>query len=118
MAFCRSPSIPAGSGTVTTVSVVTANGVSGSVADPTQTPAITLDLGAITPSSIVTSGTITSSDVFLRAPFISKTAAPADGELVAGQVSLWFDATNGAAKLMIKGKSANGTVVTGSIALT
>lgn len=41
-----------GSGTVTSVSVVTANGVSGSVADATTTPAITLTLGAITPTSV------------------------------------------------------------------
>jgi hypothetical protein len=41
-----------GSGTVTSVSVVTANGISGSVANPTTTPAITLTLGAITPSSV------------------------------------------------------------------
>lgn len=40
------------SGTVTTVSVVTANGVSGSVANPTTTPAITLTLAAITPTTI------------------------------------------------------------------
>jgi hypothetical protein len=40
-----------GSGTVTSVSVVTANGVSGSVATATTTPAITLTLGAITPTS-------------------------------------------------------------------
>lgn len=40
------------SGTVTTVSVVTANGVSGSVANATTTPAITLTLGAITPTSV------------------------------------------------------------------
>lgn len=46
-----------GSGTVTSVSVVTANGVSGTVASATTTPAITLALGAITPSS-VTSATI------------------------------------------------------------
>ena len=39
-------------GTVTSVSVVTANGVSGSVANSTATPAITLSLGAITPSSV------------------------------------------------------------------
>src|SRR6185369_4048278 len=44
------------SGTVTSVSVVTANGVSGSVANPTTTPAITLTLGAITPSSVQISG--------------------------------------------------------------
>lgn len=41
-----------GSGTVTSVSVTTANGVSGSVATATTTPAITLTLGAITPSTI------------------------------------------------------------------
>jgi hypothetical protein len=52
------PPGPAGSGTVTSVSVVTANGVSGSVADPTTTPAITLSLGAITPSSVAASGAI------------------------------------------------------------
>ncbi len=37
---------------VTSVSVVTANGVSGSVANPSTTPAITLTLGAITPTSV------------------------------------------------------------------
>lgn len=41
-----------GVGTVTTVSVVTANGVSGSVATATTTPAITLTLGAITPTTV------------------------------------------------------------------
>jgi hypothetical protein len=41
-----------GAGTVTSVSVVTANGVSGSVATATTTPAITLTLGAITPTSV------------------------------------------------------------------
>lgn len=41
-------------GTVTSVSVVTANGVSGSVATSTSTPAITLTLGAITPTSVTT----------------------------------------------------------------
>lgn len=41
-----------GNGTVTTLSVTTANGVSGSVATATTTPAITLTLGDITPTSI------------------------------------------------------------------
>lgn len=41
-----------GTGTVTSVSVVTANGISGSVATATTTPAITLILGAITPTSV------------------------------------------------------------------
>lgn len=46
----------AGAGSVTSVSVVTANGVSGTVANPTTTPAITLALGAITPSSLQVNG--------------------------------------------------------------
>lgn len=53
----------AGTGTVTNVSVVTANGVSGSVANPTTTPAITLSLGAITPTSVAASGTVTGSNL-------------------------------------------------------
>jgi len=52
-----------GGGTVTTVSVVTANGVSGSVANPTTTPAITISLGAITPTSVAASGTVTGSNL-------------------------------------------------------
>ena len=52
-----------GSGTVTTVSVTTANGVSGSVANATTTPAITLTLGAITPSSVAAVGTVTGSNL-------------------------------------------------------
>ena len=52
------PPGPAGSGTVTDVSVVTANGVSGSVATSTTTPAISLTLGAITPTSVAASGAI------------------------------------------------------------
>lgn len=47
-------------GSVVSVSVVTANGVSGSVTDPTTTPAITLTLGDITPSSVVSSGNVES----------------------------------------------------------
>lgn len=39
-------------GTVTSVSVTTANGVSGSVATATTTPAISLTLGAITPTTV------------------------------------------------------------------
>lgn len=51
-----------GSGTVTSVSVVTANGFSGSVANPTTTPAITLTLGS---SSIL--GSHLSADALLAA---------------------------------------------------
>ena len=45
-----------GSGTVTNVSVVTANGVSGSVADPTGNAAITLTLGDISAATSKPSG--------------------------------------------------------------
>lgn len=47
-----------GGGTVTSISVVTANGVSGAVATPTTTPAITLTLGAITPTSVAATGAV------------------------------------------------------------
>ncbi len=52
-----------GTGTVTSVSVTTANGVSGSVATATTTPAISLTLGAITPSSVAAVGTVTGSNL-------------------------------------------------------
>jgi hypothetical protein len=47
-----------------------------------------------------------------------KVAAPADGDLASSEMALWLDATNGAAKLMVKAKQADGTVRTGSVALT
>lgn len=50
-------------GTVTSVSVTTANGVSGTVTNPTITPAISLALGAITPTSVAASGTVTGSNL-------------------------------------------------------
>lgn len=53
------------SGTVTLVSVVTANGVSGSVATDTTTPAITLTLGNITPGSITPSLAVVEKSVTL-----------------------------------------------------
>lgn len=67
-----------GGGTVTSVSVTTANGVSGSVATSTSTPAITLTLGAITPTSILTSGfavTAPSSPGFASTTTITCTAS-------------------------------------------
>jgi hypothetical protein len=50
-------------GTVTSVSVNTANGVSGTVDNATTTPAITLSLGAITPTSVAATGTVTGSNL-------------------------------------------------------
>jgi hypothetical protein len=52
-----------GTGTVTTASVVTANGISGTVATATTTPAITLSLGAITPASVAATGTLAGSNL-------------------------------------------------------
>lgn len=52
-----------GTGSVTSVSVTTANGVSGTVANPTTTPAITLTLGAITPTSVTATGAVTGSNL-------------------------------------------------------
>ena len=51
-------------------------------------------------------------------PIIDRVTVPADGDLVAGQLALWFDDTNGAAKLMVKAKQADGTVKTAAIALS
>ena len=48
---------------------------------------------------------------------ILRHAAPADAGLVAGECAFWFDQTNGAAKLMLKGKTADGTVVAASVAM-
>ena len=62
-----------GSGTVTTLSIVTANGVSGTVATATTTPAITVTLGAITPSSVTVSGVITASAGSVALPSITTT---------------------------------------------
>lgn len=80
------------SGTVTSVSVTTANGVSGSVANPTTTPAITLTLGAITPTSVVASAGITATDSFFcgasgGTPAISQTGSSG----VAARYLYWFN---------------------------
>jgi hypothetical protein len=45
-------------------------------------------------------------------------AAPADSDLNAGEVAFWFDQTNGAPKVMVKGKTADGTAFTRTLADT
>jgi len=52
-----------GDGSVTSVSVAAANGVSGSVANATTTPEISLTLGNITPTQVAASGTVTGSNL-------------------------------------------------------
>lgn len=46
---------------------------------------------------------------------VSAHAAPADGALNPGDCAVWFDQANGAAKLMLKAKQADGTIKTGSV---
>lgn len=48
---------------------------------------------------------------------LTAAALPADGALSPGMLALAFDSTDGAARLLLKGKSADGTVVTGEVAL-
>lgn len=48
---------------------------------------------------------------------IAKSTAMPDAYLSAGEMAIWFDKTNGAAKMMVKAKQADGTVRTGQLAL-
>lgn len=91
--------IPLG-GSVSNVSVVTANGVSGSVATPTTTPAITLVLGNITPTSVSTSGNFTMSG--LATDFI----ADFSNATISNRVMFQTSTVNGATSL---GSVPNGT---------
>ena len=68
-------------GTVTSVSVTTANGVSGTVATATSTPAISLTLGAITPTSVAVSGTAGAGYITLVGQ-ASNPTSPAAGTLL------------------------------------
>jgi hypothetical protein len=50
-------------GTVTSFGFTNANGVSGTVTNATSTPNLTVSLGAITPTSVAASGTVTGSNL-------------------------------------------------------
>lgn len=63
-----------GTGTVTSVAVVSANGVSAVVADPTGAASMTFSLGSITPATIVASGAVTGAS-FTTAGQITSTLA-------------------------------------------
>lgn len=67
------------------------------------------------PLAVTGKATVSDDGIFGGQVFIAANAAPADGDLAAGQMAIWFDDTNGAAKLMIKAKQADGTVKTGSV---
>lgn len=53
---CPNGLLTPGSGSVTSVSVTTQNGVSATVTNPTTTPALAFSLGAISPSTVAISG--------------------------------------------------------------
>ncbi len=88
-----------GSGTVTSVSVTTANGVSGSVATATTTPAITLTLGAITPTT-VNGLTISTS---------TGTLTVANGKTVTHNATTTFGGTDGKTLTISKSLTLDGT---------
>jgi hypothetical protein len=52
-----------GTGSVTTVSVISNDGITSSVLNASSTPEITLGLGAITPDSVAATGTVTGSNL-------------------------------------------------------
>ncbi len=73
-----------GTGSVTNVSIVPANGITGTVATSTTTPAVTLTLGAITPASVASTGTLTGSNLS-GTNTGNVTIATANGLSLAGQ---------------------------------
>lgn len=107
-----------GSGTVTTVSVVTANGVSGSVATATTTPAITITLGAITPTSVngltitTTTGTLTVTNGKTLSVSNTLTLAGTDGSTL----NIGAGGTLGTAAFSAKSTGGNGATDSGKVA--
>jgi hypothetical protein len=103
-----------GTGTVTSVSVVTANGVSGTVATATTTPAITLTLGAITPTTVVASSTISTTQ-------LTATIATGTAPLVitsTTRVANLNVAVAGTADVLTTARTINGTSFDGSANIT
>lgn len=92
----------AGVGSVTSVSVTTANGVSGSVANSTTTPAISLTLGAITPSSVAATGSVTGTNL--------------SGTNTGDQTTITGNA--GSATILQTARAINGVNFDGSAAIT
>ena len=94
--------ITSSGGTVSTFSVVSANGISASVVNPTTAPAATFTLGAITPSSIVDTGITTSPSTSPICPGGTGGAFTTSG-CVSGSSGVpfagpnpWYDVTNAA----------------------
>jgi hypothetical protein len=94
--------VAAGVGSVTSVSVTTANGVSGTVATATTTPAISLTLGAITPTSVAASGAVSGSNL--------------SGTNTGDQTTITGNA--GSATILQTARAINGVNFDGSAAIT
>jgi hypothetical protein len=87
------------SGSVTSVSVVTANGVSGSVANPTTTPAITITLGNITPTTVDTSQLSISASGSSATTTLTKTITTSTSQT---SVAIFDKSVYGAAKYLVR----------------
>lgn len=73
----------------------------------------------VTPSLIVSGATnLDRRPVGLGHLATARTSPPAGAALAPGQAALWLDPTNGAARLMVTAKQADGTLKTGSIPLS
>jgi hypothetical protein len=97
-------------GTVTAVSVATANGVSGTSSGG-ATPALTISLGAITPSSVAATGTVSGSN-------IAATATLTAGASVSGTHSGTSSGSNTGDQAIALTGPITGTWSAGSIATT
>ena len=112
------------SGTVSSVSVISANGVSGTVATPTTTPAISLTLGAITPSS--TNGVTAATMAFMDATSSVQTqlnnkvisggalGTPSSGALTNCTFPTLNQSTTGSAATLTTARTIAGTSFNGS----
>jgi hypothetical protein len=96
-------------------------GVSDTADETGNTAALSSSLGVLATDKSITvrhSNSATLGQIEARGYLVTAVnAAPADGDLAAGQAWVWFDQTNGAAKLMVKAKTADGTVASAAIAL-
>lgn len=99
----------AGTGSVTSVSVTTANGVSAVVTNPTTTPDLTFTLGAITPSSVVSSGAVQSNtSLILQDPGAGTDTVTIQAPTLAGSYTLTLPVDDGAPSELL---STNGSGV-------
>lgn len=106
-----------GGGTVTKVSVVTSNGVSGTVATDETTPAITLSLGDITPTSVKTGAveatTVTATGV-IKGSNIGTGASIGDGAAIGTGVTIANTSSVSGSNTGDQGIAITGSDITGT----